>query len=391
VHDFIVLSQDDILNILIARNSSQALSGCIVDQVDLSVISPFVVSGPVPDTMFFGREAEVRQLVEKAGRSDFAIVGNRKIGKTSLLQRARTRMQASGKVMPWLVNCQTVRNAADFFTEFTTVSGQSLPSASPKGFAAAIRILRQQGPPPVLLLDEVDRLLADDYAQGESLAAEWRALAQEGVCHFVFCGSTGLARCLKNPHSVFYNFPQPLRLGYLDPVTARLVLTQPLETLGIALEDEDSIVNGAVEITSGHPNLVQYIGRELVEAANQRRERLILVSDLDEICSDNHFIDYYLTTIWGEARSLEKLITLLAPRDGFRIGEMKDLLHIHGIDVENHDLEQALKMLDTYSILQRRALTYCFIPGRFYDILHYTQEVEWLIDNECSLLSKRSG
>jgi hypothetical protein len=95
-------------------------------------------------------------------------------------------------------------------------------------------------------------------------------------------------------------------------------------------------------------------------------------------------------TIWGEAGPLEKLITLLAPREGFRIGEMRDLLHAQGIDVENHDLEQALRMLVTYSILQRHERTYCFVPGSFYDILHRTQEIDWLIDNERSRLMERS-
>jgi hypothetical protein len=390
VQDFIVLSQDDILTTLIARNPSQALGHCIVGQVDLSVVSPFVISGPVPETMFFGREAEVRLLVENAGSSDFAIVGNRKIGKTSLLQRTCTRMQASGKVVPLFINCQTVNDARGFFVEFATVSGVSLPSLTPKGFATAICRLREQGLSPVLLLDEVDRLLADDHAQGEPLAAEWRALAQQGVCHFVFCGSTGLARCLEDPHSVFFNFPQPLPLSYLDADTARMVLTQPLETLGVALEDANWIVSEVITLTSSHPNLVQYVGRELVNAVNRRRERLILCSDLQEVQAAYSFTDYYLATIWGESGPLEKLITLVAPRDGFRIGEMKDLLQEQGIDVENHDLEQALKMLVTYSILQRHERTYCFVPGSFYDILHRTQEIDWLIDNERRRLMERS-
>lgn len=193
VQDFIVLSQNQIHDILIARNPTQALAQQIVGQVDLSVISPFVISGPVPETMFFGRDAEVRLLFENAGKTDFALVGNRKIGKTSLLQRTRRRLDTSGQVHALYINCQTVRQATDFFTAFQEATGLEQPPATPKAFAAIMRDMQSSGKPLVLLIDEVDKLLDDDYAQGEPLAAEWRTLAQDGVCRFVFCGSTGLA------------------------------------------------------------------------------------------------------------------------------------------------------------------------------------------------------
>ena len=384
VQDFIVLSQQDVLDIIIARNPTQQLAQYIVGQVDLSVVSPFVISGPVPENMFFGREAEIRLLVENAGKADFAIVGNRKIGKTSLLQRTHRRMEASGHVHPLSINCQTVRQATDFFAAFQAVIEETSPLTTAEDFAAIIRERRQRnGKPLVLLMDEVDRLLADDYAQGEPLAAVWRALAQEGVCHFVFCGSTGLARCLENPHSVFFNFPQAQPLGYLTPDIARMVLTQPLQTLGVALEDEQTIVEGVLHLTSGHPNLVQYIGRELVNAANLRRERLILNADLEQVQQSNSFTEFYLATIWGEAGPLEKLITLVAPREGFRVGDIETALAGYGITVPNNDMvDRALKLLCIYAILAKRDKTYRFIPASFYDILHRTQEVERLIANE---------
>jgi hypothetical protein len=248
--------------------------------------------------------------------------------------------------------------------------------------AATLTELHQAGPPPVLLLDEVDALLADEKARGEPLAATWRALAQAGVCRFFFCGSTGLARRLDDPRSVFFNFPQPLPLGYLSLETARLVLTQPLETLGIILEDAETLLDEVWALTSGHPNFIQYLGRGLVEAANRRKERRILLDDLVALRASTDFIEHYLKTVWGEAGPLERLITMVAPPDGFRLEDLEAALAAHGVSVSEEALDTALKLLRIYSILEKRERTYTFVPRAFPEILRSTQEVERLIGAE---------
>ncbi len=382
VQDFIVLSQDDILDMLISRQPVRVLTQCILSQVDLAVVSPFVVSGPVPETMFFGREAKTKTLVEGVKNTDFAVIGNRKIGKTSLLRRALTRLQADERVHPLWVDCQTVRTAADFFAAFAAQTKLPLPASTPEGFRTALTTLRQQGPLPVLLIDEVDMLLANEKESGESLVAMWRALAQAGTCHFIFCGSTGLARRLDDARSAFFNFPQPLLLGYLTPKIARQVLTQPLETLGLVVEDEDTLVTETLALTSGHPNFIQYAGRGLVEAANHRQERVVLPADLAAIRASTDFTDYYLKTIWGEAGPLEKLITLVAPTGGFRVDDLETLLAAEGVRVSEEQVDAALKILQIYAVLEKREREYTFVPQAFFEILHRTQEVARLIRQE---------
>jgi hypothetical protein len=333
--------------------------------------------------MFFGREAEVKILVESGGTADFSIVGNRKIGKTSLLQRTRARMAAGRRIRPLMVDCQIVRDAASFFAALQAQNRLALPSPTPEGLTAALTKLHQDGPPPVLLMDEVDALLANEKSRGEPLVATWRALAQADVCRFIFCGSTELARQLDDPASAFFNFSQPLPLGYLTPETARLVLAQPLETLGIILEDEDTLLDEVQALTSGHPNLIQYLGRGLVDAANRRGERRILLDDLAALRSSTDFGEYYLKTVWGQAGPLERLITLLAADslspDGFQLGELEAVLTAHDVRVNEEKLDSTLKLLRTYSFFRKHERTYTFVPRAFPEILHRTQEVERLI------------
>ncbi|HET91460.1 MAG TPA: hypothetical protein ENN99_12105 [Chloroflexi bacterium] len=388
LHDFIVLGRDDVLDILIARDPTAALVQRILAQVDLMVVSPFVISGPVPERVFFGREAEVRMLVESAGSADFAIVGNRKIGKTSLLQRVQGRLAAGRRVRPLTVDCQIVRDADGFFAAFQAQNRLTLPALTAEGFMASLVEVRRDGGIPVLLLDEVDELLASDRAQGEPLSATWRALAQVGECRFIFCGSTELARRLDDPSSAFFNFPQPLSLGYLAPETTRSVLAQPMETLGLVLEEAERLLDEVQTLTSGHPNLIQYVGRGLVEAANRRGERRVLLEDLVALRTSVDFTEYYLKTVWGQAGPLERLITLVVPAGGFRLEDLERTLAALDVEVSTEALDQALKLLRVYAILEKRERTYGFVPHSFPEILHQTQEVERLIGIERRRLAR---
>ena len=282
-----------------------------------------------------------------------------------------------------MVDCQIARDAASFFAALQAQNKLALPSPTPEGLTAVLTELRQDGPPLVLLMDEVDALLADEKTRGEPLVATWRALAQAGVCRFIFCGSTELAHQLDDPTSAFFNFSQPLPLSYLSPETARLVLTQPLETLGIVLENEESLLAEVQALTSGHPNLIQYLGRGLVKAANRRGERRILPDDLAALRNSTDFGEYYLKTVWGQAGPLERLITLLAADslspDGFQLGELETSLTVHGVRVDEEKLDATLKLLRTYSILEKQERTYTFVPRAFSEILRRTQEIGRLI------------
>jgi hypothetical protein len=59
----------------------------VIRQLSLTFLSPFTLSGPVPFNRFFGRESELRQIIDGIGSTSFALVGGRRIGKSSILHR----------------------------------------------------------------------------------------------------------------------------------------------------------------------------------------------------------------------------------------------------------------------------------------------------------------
>src|SRR5437667_571018 len=85
--DVILLTCADFLKIIDAQNPKRTFRKHVISKVDLQVISPFVIDGATSNSMFFGREHELRVIRERISLSSYALVGGRRIGKTSILQR----------------------------------------------------------------------------------------------------------------------------------------------------------------------------------------------------------------------------------------------------------------------------------------------------------------
>jgi len=322
-HDLIVLSHEDVLTLLSAREPAARLVEYILEQVDLTVVSPFVTSGPVPDRMFFGRDQEIKTVTQALPDSDFALVGNRKIGKTSLLRRIERILENSEECVPIPLNFQAVRDDRSLFDTLEHETGFAAASTDPHAFSGFVAHLRQQHPErlPVLLIDEVDDLLSFDAGRGYDLSGVWRTLAFDGACRFILVGSRVLAQSLRDADSPFFNFPREIRVGFLRQDKARAMVSGPMDELGIQLKPRQELLDGILDLSSCHPNLVQFICAQLIERISGRGERRILIADLDEVATSGDFADYYMDTVWGKTEPLERAITILGDSrvDGSRV------------------------------------------------------------------------
>ena len=180
--DFIVLDYHDLRELLLAADSERRLTEIILGQVDLTVVSPYVASGPVSENMFFGRDYELKAIMRTIRDRSFAIVGGRKIGKTSVLSKVHRLMEAAspdaashvaaGKgdrpvaptYHPFYLDCQHVMDYGEFFGDLAIKTGVEVRSTSPGELRHMILRYRHQHPGGaiVLLLDEVDKLLTYD-------------------------------------------------------------------------------------------------------------------------------------------------------------------------------------------------------------------------------------
>ena len=391
VHDFIVLDGVDIRRLLAARDYSRRLVDIILDQVDLTVVSPYVTSGPVPDNMFFGRDYEIKTIVRTARDTNFAIVGGRKIGKTSVLARVNKLLQDMPDFQPFYLDCQAIHTHAGFFEAVDTLWTAHLPAHTPEGFRRmAIDLgVRYPGKIVVMLFDEIDGLLKHDIAQGEQLFQILRALAQEASLRYVFCGEKVLNASLRDARLVFFNFCNILRLTYLNSDEALRVVQEPLEEMGVALEDDAALAAEIVKQSARHPNIIQYLCQELIKRINARRERMITRADVNALTHSTHFTDYVVEITWGNANALERLLTvLLLTLEASTLPELAEQLRANGLEIANADLERALEGLCLYSILKKDGPAYTFATETFPAILRRTQDLKGL---NASLLAELSA
>jgi predicted AAA+ superfamily ATPase len=268
--------------------------------------------------MFFGREQEIKAISQGLKKTNYAIVGGRRIGKSSILQRLNRLLNHGPKYRAIYVDCEEKFNHEDLFLG---LFGEPLDKISAISVRQLIVKLYGQDMPArqiVFLLDEVDELLAFDAKSEPSgqLFKTFRALSLEGFCRFVFSGSRTLYRHLHDAKSPFFNFCEDIVLKPLEQKSVAEIITKPMHQLGIEMPDEEALIDRIVHLSSCHPNIAQWLCDRLLKTSTARR---ITMDGLEKIASDLDYCRHYIQTAWGDATPLERLISRqrMVPRLSF--------------------------------------------------------------------------
>ncbi|MDY6874662.1 MAG: ATP-binding protein [Chloroflexota bacterium] len=357
-YDFVPLGQEEIARILIARKPRAALAHLVLPHVNLISISPFVLTGPAPDTMFFGRELEMRKIAERIASNSYVLIAGRRFGKSSVLLRLhRVRLPAAG-FRTIYHDCSTTPTAQALLSATIRDWRPEPPSDSPLTFADLLRSPPDDSP-LVLLLDEADKLVPADRADGWRLFNMLRALSNSGRAQIVLSGERTLRDALRDPGSPLFNFANEVLLGPLDRRAAEELVTRPLQQLEIDLVDEAAIVRRIYDFTSGHPNVVQRLCHRLIERLNERGTRRVTLDDANAVIKDPGFLrNDFLSTYWEAATSLEKIISLLMADDEdlhTLRAVRRALLERCDLRPRAHEVDAALQRLVDLRFLLRRA------------------------------------
>jgi hypothetical protein len=374
--DLIVLGGADLAGLLLSTDPERALIECILAQIDLTVVSPYLTAGPVPENMFFGRDYEIKAILRTIRDRSFAIVGGRKIGKTSVLTQVHRLIAEDEGLAAFYLDCQHVGDYQEFFEALSAKAQLSLGAAAPDTLRRAVVRLRQRSGPGalVMLLDEVDRLLRYDMGQQTRLFRVFRALSQEGLCRFVFCGERTLHAALHDAESPLFNFCNVMRLGYLLPRDARRVVEEPMLDMGVTFEDPAGLPAEIVALSSCHPNLLQVVCQMLLVRLNARGERLVRRADLAEVGASDEFREVLMEVTWGNATPLERLISLLmADVDEFGLADVRVRLAAAGVEIGAGEMEAALDALALYSIVQRQGARYRYGATAFAQVMRASE------------------
>jgi hypothetical protein len=387
-YDIVPLAYEDFLRIIDARDPRKAFRQHILSKVDLTVISPFITTGPTPDSMFFGREPELHAISKRADSASFALIGGRRIGKTSILRRlARFSLPEAG-FNAFYQDCSytptqaalvkaVVRNKAWF---------PNVPPDQITSFADVIQSLRSDRR-LVILLDEADKLIPTDQPLGYPLFNTLRALANAGRCQFVFGGEYSLRSDMVDPKSPLYNFANEVLIGRLGFYAIWELIIQPMKELEIELIGEEAIVQRIWSFTSGHPNIVQRLCQRLIARLNRGQPFRLSIGDVEEVIKDPDFLRKdFLDTYWEQATTLERLCSLLMARDESMrtLSEVhKALAHLNLHPLLNQVNDALERLVDLRNILQRTVEGYEFAVTAFPEVIAKTSKLDDLIALTC--------
>jgi hypothetical protein len=374
----LLLDEGDFKHIINAPRPLDALRDFAVERINLSTISPFFTRAPVPDHMFFGREREIAEIRSKLATHSVVLIGGRRIGKTSTLQKVnRTFHEANSPATTYYIDCSQISQHAHFFRRLhRSFKVQSAQTDDPTHFDEVVQELTERHPtrPPIFLLDEVDILIRYDQQQEEPLLRAFRALSNERRCQFVFSGEKTLLRALSDPHSVLFNFPKLVKLNPLRPEVVRRLVSEPFEMLNIWLEQPDSLIQQIYEISAGHPNIVQTICQALVEAVDRDKETSLLKQKHLGWVLDQHQVQTDIVeTMWGQMHPFARLATLIW-EESAPTKTLEDLfqdfqkLGLKGLKFQ-HLRDYVIPDLELYNFILRDGTAYRLLPIHFPTIL----------------------
>lgn len=340
------------------RSPLEALAEQILEQADLVKVSPFVYSGHTPARTFAGREIEIAEMLDDLATSSVAVLGSRRMGKTSLMRRLEGALEQQSRPV-FFLDCQAVGDWESFVAALRRRLGVRLSASfDPDQLAELIDQLSNGNGTPVLLLDETDALLEWDRTTTtrgveEAFSKQLRSLSQDRSAQFVFSGERTIAERISSARSPHWNFCLRLMLRQLTQDASHRLLFDVLADLSISFDDAERAAEIGWEATSGHPRLVQLLGDRLVRSLNDQsrtqRNRLE-VAVMNRILAGFEYCDEYVDTYWGQATPVEKHLSraIAAGRQ-----DRDDLQE--GLQIGSDELDASLEILELYGVLDRTA------------------------------------
>lgn len=343
----VVLSANQLRDLLLAEEPVRLLETTISEQISVSELSPYQVAGGVKlENLFFGREREVRAIADRSVRN-FLVVGQRQMGKSSLLLAVLRRLQARTDLDACYVELADADLHRRLARERERVPADGLTLPPFVEIAAGV-----PSRPRVWLIDEADDFISADAKAGYPLLQTMRALAEEGRAYFILAGFWDLYRAVvldeKQP---LRNFGEHLRLEPLDARSALALVTEPMAALSLEW-DTPSTPEFLVEQAGRRANLLVLACKALVESLPPETHALTREHLERALREDKDLRDQGRR--WRGDHPLHRAVV----RQALLLGkptreEVRQALKARGADIRSSDFDEAM---------DHRELSYVLVP-----------------------------
>lgn len=397
----VVLDERDQEEIRSSRRPTGDLLDRVSAQLELFRLSPYETSKPVTGSRFFGRQYDIRRILY-GGDTNFAIMGIRRIGKTSLMLEIQRQLreqaqeggdqEAGDRIL--YMDCSAIRSAEHFIQEvvrklnpreLTRLQNRQYPIYFPDFLE---RMSKKYGGPLVFLLDEFDAML-EALMNDVDLLDKLRASSNTGHCRFIIAGFRRLLHAFHDQKSPLYNFAKPLRLKEFRRDETASLIVEPMENMRIRFERRNEIIDTIYDETAGQPNLVQYYCSILIDQLDRTAARTISPESLFNIYEDEDFRSFVLNTFMDNTNNLEKAIvyTIITRSKGgapfvhdqrFDLEEIDTALQANQIEVFSSELEESCRNLELAGTFAKQGQHYYFVTPVFPRLLQQNHNVDFL-------------
>ena len=236
---------------------------------------PFVIGQWVCGSRFYGREAEIAELLGAPQRWLW-IAGLRRIGKTSLLKQLDHLTGPDERRLPLFWDLQGVGGVEELGLTFTDAlldaeemlerRGISLEEVEDGDVFASLgklaRVLRDRGIELLLLCDEADELMPLSRAVPGISARLWQAVEECEAARVVLASSP---RLCDHGTDLMKPFEAPRYLGRMTDEEACALLCQSQLPAGARPRFDDACVAAIRDHCGNHPMLLQIVAKRCHE------------------------------------------------------------------------------------------------------------------------------
>lgn len=239
---------------------------------------PFVIGQWVCGTRFYGREAEIAEILDGEPRWRW-VAGLRRIGKTSLLKQIDHLAGADARSLPLFWDLQGVGGAEELGLTFADAlldaqevlarQGIALDEVEDADVFASLeklaRALRHRGAGLLLLCDEADELMPLSRAVPGLVPRLWEAVAGLDTARVVLASSLRL--CDEGCEGLD-RFAPPRYLGVMTDDEAAALLRQSRLPAAARPRFDDASVAAIREQCGNHPMLLQIVAKRFHETGD---------------------------------------------------------------------------------------------------------------------------
>jgi hypothetical protein len=369
----VILDQRDIQAVVNAVGRSAQLKSLVsglVYSLGREALSPYLPGRPARGGRFFGRSDKLKTVLSRKGSGgNFTIVGNRRIGKTSLLKEVKSQLRlTNSKILSAELYGSKCNSTIDvLYSLLAELDPRNATKVMaeidfPQNFPRHIHSLAEKrGVEVAVFIDELDRILEFDEKQGYQLLHLLRNTFEHENCRIIFAGFRKAMDAMDRDDTPLFNFTHRIELTRLSREETNEMVARPLALLGLDVSQD--MVASIFRETDGQPELIQVFGSAILRFAEEQQRVPDPTSLLEIVFRNDIFEQKVLATFIANANNIEQLVVyLLIRRAGrsniagyeFSHADIGSLLSAAGLhNVGTKEIYALTKNLTTGGIIAR--------------------------------------